>query len=397
MQQIEFAEVIHNPGSEYSEETRYWQGCPTILRTSGGILYAGFFTGGTVEPSPHNYNVLQCSRDNGNSWVTLLVIAGNPKKKLRALDIQLWLDPQKRMWVFWTQRNDRFIDKHHEHLSVCAIICDDPDAEELQWSMPRYVSPGYLRTQPTVLSDGRVLLFTYDWISDCYTFSESTDGGESYQQQYGGRKVATPFDEAMAVERCDGSIWMLARSNGGALAESVSCDGGKSWSDGLLTDLRSPSTRFFLQRLRSGRLLLIKNDSIAPRRDHLTAYLSEDDGLSWPWKMIIDVEDVSYPDAVEDSNGAIYIIYDYGRHSAKEILMACITEEDIMAGTLCTETSFLKRKVSKAPQFPVSMEMYRKQLEVDRRWLVNYLKRNDLPAVLCDQVLGVCKERYENL
>ena len=30
------------PGEEYAERFRFWQGCPTILRTPGGRLFAGW-------------------------------------------------------------------------------------------------------------------------------------------------------------------------------------------------------------------------------------------------------------------------------------------------------------------------------------------------------------------
>ena len=57
-----------NPGKEFDENNRFWQGCPTIARTRGGRLYAGWYAGGTREPSLYNYNVLVKSDDNGRTW-----------------------------------------------------------------------------------------------------------------------------------------------------------------------------------------------------------------------------------------------------------------------------------------------------------------------------------------
>jgi len=375
------AAIIRKPGDKYAEEFRFWQGCPTILLTPGGTLYAGCYTGGTREPSPHNCNLLIRSRDGGKTWSrVVLAVASVPELQIRDIDIQLWLDPQKRAWVFWTQRDDRFLDKDPRHLSIWVMISADPDAEEPEWSEPRCITSGFLRCQPTVLADGRILLFSYDWIDDRYTYSESRDQGATWERRRGGRRVPTPFDEAMAVERRDGSIWMLARSDGGALAESISRDGGKTWSDGKLTGLRAPSSRFFLGRLRSGRLLLVKNDSLPPRRNHLTAYLSDNDGATWPWRMPIDVYDVSYPDAVESENGDIFLIYDYGRCVQKEILLARFTENDIMAGTLVDQDSFLRRLVSKAPEQPGNQAMYDRLKREDEIWMKDYLKRNDIKS-----------------
>ena len=64
--------------------------------------------------------------------------------------------------------------------------------------------------------------------------------------------------------------------------------------------------------------------------------------------MIDERRDVSYPDCTEDENGNLYIIYDRERYDAKEILMAKVTEEDILAGRLVTPTSRLKVVLNRA-------------------------------------------------
>lgn len=74
--------------------------------------------------------------------------------------------------------------------------------------------------------------------------------------------------------------------------------------------------------------------------------LSEDEGKTWKYKLLLDERnDVSYPDAVEAEDGYIYITYDRERgdfqnsltqvyEKAREILMAKITEQDIINGTV---------------------------------------------------------------
>ena len=107
-----------------------------------------------------------------------------------------------------------------------------------------------------------------------------------------------------------------------------------------------PDSRFFLRRLRSGRLLLISNDSPCAR-ERLSAFLSEDDGLSWPYRLLLDNrKQVSYPDAAESPAGTISLIYDCNRCNGGYIFLSQITEEDILAGSLVTPASFLGREVS---------------------------------------------------
>ena len=57
------------PGPETWEGHRVWQGCPTIARTRGGRLFAGWYTGGLFEPCIRNFNVLVKSDDGGESWL----------------------------------------------------------------------------------------------------------------------------------------------------------------------------------------------------------------------------------------------------------------------------------------------------------------------------------------
>lgn len=362
--------IVTEPGSAYSEDKRYFQGCPTISRSRGGILYAGWYTGGTREPSPLNCNIVVKSTDNGETWSdVILAIDSVPEAKIRAIDIQLWIDASGAMWAFWTIRDDNFTNKDPEHLKTWAMICADPDAETLVWSEPRYISPGFLRCQPTVLSSGKILLHSYDWTCDRYCYSESTDNGKTWKRRQGGRKVHTPFDEAMTLERLDGSLWMLARCEAGFLAESISNDGAETWSDGKVTEIEAPSSRFFIKRMPSGKVLLLLNNSSSHHREKMTALLSDDDGKSFKWSMLIDPsQNVSYPDAAISPEGVVYMVHDYKRNADKTIFFSRFTEEDIMAGRCVTEGAFVKRIISKPPLEPVDKAEYERQLEIERVW-----------------------------
>ena len=75
---------------------------------------------------------------------------------------------------------------------------------------------------------------------------------------------------------------------------------------------------------------------------------SYDEGKSWNAKLHLDLRDmVSYPDAVQDKEGTIYIIYDRDRYGCGEILCSKITEKDIEAGSLVSDESFAGAFVSR--------------------------------------------------
>jgi len=348
-------EIVTSPGEEFFTKHRFWQGCPTIQVTPGGRLWAGWYSGGTMEPAPDNYNLLVKSDDGGLSWSEpVLVIPGNEEAKVRAIDIQLWMDPENRMWVFWVDRDDNFVKENISHLTTWAVTCDNPDADQPIWSAPRYIAPGFLRCRPTALSDGRYMLCSYDWTYDCYSYSESSDKGVTWERKHGGKKVETPFDESMILEQTDGTLRLLARSTKQVLGESFSYDGGKSWTDGSLSNIVSSCTRFFIGRLPSGKIILIHNNH-PTKRSNMTVALSEDDGKNWQYSLLLDAgesSDVSYPDVSWDDDGNIYIVHDNGRTSFKEIILSVVSEDDIMAGKLVNHGSFIKNIISKAPEKP---------------------------------------------
>jgi hypothetical protein len=366
--------IITSPGEKYQLANRYWQGCPTVLRTPGGRMFAGWYSGGSKEPSPENYNLLISSDDNGWTWSKpLLVVPSEPENNFISIDIQLWLDPQQRMWMFITQRYLDIPDSSPDHLALWAFICDDPDAENLQWSEPRYIAPGFLRTQPTALSNGDWVLCSYNWATENYCYSRSCDQGASWILCQAGKKATPDFDETMILERQDHTLLMFARDIKPLLVKTVSSDlAGSSWTPGSYTSNLNATSRIYLRRLRSGRVLLIHNDA-AKYRTNLVAKLSEDDGETWKYSLVLDqaetpVNGISYPDAVQGEDGTIYIVYDHGRMTCKEILMAQITEEDIMAGYAVNNNSYLHRIISKAP-VPADMAAYDAVKAADLKWI----------------------------
>ncbi len=367
--------VNTSPGEEFQLSRRFWQGCPTILRTPKGRLYAGWYSGGTGEPAPDNYNLLIKSDDEGWNWSPpVAVVASDMKNEYIAIDIQLWLDPFNRMWMFITQRylGEKWKITDTGHLALWAAVCEDPDAENPVWGKPQYITNGFLRTQPTVLSNGDWLLCAYNWCHDHYQYCRSSDQGRTWINCKAGKKQNPDFDETMILEHKDGTLLMLARDIKRQLVKTESSDlAGSSWSDGTYTTLLNAGSRFFLRRLKSGRVLLIHNEAHDFRRN-LVAKLSEDDGETWPYSLQLDDAEtpersISYPDAVESEDGRLFIIYDRGRNTFREILMAQITEEEIINGTLCRHDSYLRRIISKAP-CPADRQEYEALKESDEKW-----------------------------
>ncbi|MBQ9735638.1 MAG: exo-alpha-sialidase [Clostridia bacterium] len=355
--------LIREPSVLASFDTphRIWQGIPGIARTRGGRTYLCFYSGG-IKEDYGNFCLVQRSDDEKDYGKPIL--AAKKEGLFRCFDPVLWTDPRGRLWFFFNVMPGE---------EVYASVCEDPDAEEPVFSEERYVGRGIMMNKPTVLSDGSWLLSIAIWSHDLApefragTLTEedvplsyvyrSTDEGKSFVRIGGADVPERCFDEHMVLERKDGSLLMLVRTRYG-IGKSVSRDGGRTWSLGEDSGLGGPCTRFHIRRLRSGRVLLLNHVNFTGR-NNLTALLSEDDGETFPHALLFDERAaVTYPDADEDEAGNIYITYDRERGAfaaslaqvyecEREILVARVTERDILAGELVTEGSYLKRVVSK--------------------------------------------------
>ena len=349
----------------YRSQYRYWQGIPGIEVTKNGRIFVCFYSGGMREEHGNYCMVVQS--DDGVRFSEPIAVA--VPENGRNYDPVLWIDPQDRLWFAWSYMSA-------ENGGVYATLCEDPDAPTLCWSKPKRIGTDVMMNKPTVLSTGewtfpiavwdRALMlpawreryYAHEGEKETGAFLYRTaDGGGSFVKVGKAVIQGRSFDEHMFLELTDGRLAVYVRTAYG-IGVAYSSDGGKTWTQGEDSGLGGPCSRFHIRRLRSGRILLINHYGFTTR-DHLTAMLSEDDGKTWKYKLTIDErENVSYPDAKEDENGNIYIVYDRERgsfknnleeiyESAREILYARITETDIIAGKLVSVGSKLKQIVSK--------------------------------------------------
>lgn len=342
------AHVVISPWPQHISATKR-QGVPSIERTAKGRLWMVY--GRDVE-SPRNYQILRCSDDDGKSWSDVKVMI-LPRQGVRAMSPTVWIDPKGRLWFFWGQS----VGLQDGRYGVWAIVAEDPDADEPKWSAPRRIGDGIMLNKPTVLANGDWLLPASVWKADnSVKVHASTDQGKTFTLR-GTANVPDPKtrgpDEPMIVQRKDGSLWMMVRVQG--MAETISKDGGRTWTPVQRIAIRHPTSRFFLRRLNSGALLLVKHGGLNEKtgREKLMAFISDDDGKAWSGGLMIDERDhITYPDGVQGKDGTIYVVYDRNRTPDGEILMATFREEDVRAGRVLTDRVRLKAVVSRLSPSP---------------------------------------------
>lgn len=350
----------------------------SIECTVKGRLWVCWIAGGDSEKA---FLVFATSDDAGETWSQPRMVIDPHDEALplprSTVGGSLWLDPRGRLWIFFPQT----MVYYDGRMGVWAARCDDPDAENPVWTAPRRLWHGFPISKPIVHSSGAWLLPVTLWQRDMMTcglewvpdtkerrmlweaFHElddlrmchvlaSTDEGETWERRGGVHfPTSKDFEEPVLVERGDGSLWMIARTNVHGLYQSFSHDGGATWTPEQPW-LAHVNSRHYLRRTPSGRLLMVKHgmpvDTRPASRSHLAAYLSEDDGATWLGGLMLDErETVSYPDGGIAPDGTIYIAYDRNRDTDGEILLARFSEDDVLAGRCVTPGSALQVLVTK--------------------------------------------------
>lgn len=346
---------------EYRDELRRFQGIPSLAVTDNQNVWAAWYTGGVTEDQD-NYVVVIHSADGGETWSKPLFAIDQPGAP-RQYDPSLWYAPDGKLHLYWSQRPG----EDGASADVYTISCENPNSVPVWQKNPEYVTAGIMMNKPISDSRGRwifpVSVWNVKWAEpegfdqssagpSGAWFVVSEDEGKTYTKL--GRGYTPPemalFDEHSIVEMKDGRFWMMNRTQRG-IGNFYSSDGGKTWTDFQPSEIPHTSSRTFLRRLKSGNLIFVKNGPIDKDtgRSQMTAFISRDDGKTWEGGLLLDERvNVSYPDGDQTPDGTIFIIYDFERYGAKEIYVARVTEEDILAGKIVSPGSRLKILANKA-------------------------------------------------
>jgi hypothetical protein len=339
---------IGPPATEHAPANRAFQGIPSMAVSPGGRLWVVWYAGVTPAEDNNNYVVLATSGDDGKTWKDVLVIDPDGPGPVRAFDPEVWLAPDGSLCIFWAQAVG-----HDGSVSgVWMLETADADSADPSWSAPRRLTDGIMMCKPLVLSTGEWALPVSTWrkTDGSARMVVSADKGRAWSVR-GACHVPEDvrnYDEHMLVERRDGSLWMLVRTKYG-IGESISANRGANWSDLKPSAIQHTVSRFFITRLRSGSLLLVKHGPLDQRtgRSHLTAFISTDDGRTWGGGLLLDERNkTSYPDGQQAADGTIHITYDFERTGTRHILFATFREEDALAGKAVSGAVRLRQLVS---------------------------------------------------
>lgn len=165
------------------------------------------------------------------------------------------------------------------------------------------------------LKSGRILLES--WENNDSFCMISDDDGATWRESQRVKPAGGGSWEPAAIELKDGRVLMLMRTGLGCQYQSISADGGETWSQPEPTALRGTAAPVAITRIpTTGNLLAIWNEDIgSPRgRNPLTSAISRNEGKTWGhFRNIEDAPDDSwaYPAVTWVGDTALVTYFNY--------------------------------------------------------------------------------------
>ncbi len=254
-----------------------------IVPLKDGSLLLGwteFYAGDGADHGPARISG-KISSDGGRSWGDKYTLVDNDGG-CNVMEVNFLRLKDGRIALFYCQKNSESED--------CRVMMRTSRDEGRTFGEAKQLSPervytGLTNGRSIRLRSGRILLEAWEG-GDSYCYL-SDDEGESWRES----QRIKPGDgswEPACIELKDGRVLMLTRTGLGGQYQSVSTDGGETWSVPTLSQLVGTAAPVSISRIPStGDLLAIWNhnpgtaDAQNRNRNPLTAAISCDEGGTW--------------------------------------------------------------------------------------------------------------------
>lgn len=276
----------------------------------------------------------------GKRWSAPKQIAHDPFRSLG--NAVVWQAPDGLVWLFYVVR-------YGETWSTSRVQAKISRDGAQTWSdaFPLVSEEGMMVcNQPTVLQNGDYLLPLYYETGHDTEFTAADSAGlflrydvrKKEWKPTGRIRSATGNIQPAAVELEKDFLVAYARRGGGYgpttngwMIRAESRDGGWTWSPGVNSSFQNPNAAIDFLRLRSGRLLLVFNDSMNDRTP-LAVALSPDNDRTWPHRRNVadGPFDYGYPEAIQAKDGKIHLIFT--SHERSVVNIATFDEDWIIQG-----------------------------------------------------------------
>ncbi len=259
-----------------------------IFPLKDGSLLLGwteFYAGSGADHGPARISGKH-SRDGGRNWGEKFTLVEN-NGGCNVMEVNFLRLRDGRIALFYCQKNSASSD--------CRVMMRTSGDEAKTWSPAHQISPsgkytGLTNGRSIRLKTGRILLEAWE-NGDSYCYL-SDDEGSTWRESQRVKPDKGSWEPA-CIELKDGRVLMLMRTGLGGQYQSLSQDGGETWSTPAPTPLVGTAAPVSISRIpATGHLLAVWNHNPgATRRSPLTAALSKDEGATW--EHFRNIEDAS--------------------------------------------------------------------------------------------------------
>ena len=339
--------LIHNPYASC-------HAADLLKRPNGDLLCCWF--AGSDEGNADISIVLSRLNAGASAWTVPVKLSDDPTRSEQ--NPSLFLAPGGEIWAMYTAQTARTPETREGfNLQFTAEIRRKISTDNgATWGPSETMfdrSGSFCRQKIQVLSSGRWIFG--NWIcfpddtrngSEITVFQLSDDRGKTWRS--GEMPNRAGRVHANVVETAPGRLVCLLRSRfADRVYRSVSEDNGETWTEPQKTVLRNNNSSISAVRLQSGGICLIYNDvsfntdtsrTVWPhQRCPVTIAISEDEGVTWPWRRIVEPgegfvgpwNDVNnrryeYPVIMQDGEGMLHCAYSWG--TRKQVKYVEVTE-----------------------------------------------------------------------
>jgi sialidase-1 len=276
------------------------EGAFVTLKDGRILFYYTQFYGGAADESPARIASVESS-DKGLTWSAPKTVVENDGKQ-NVMSVSMLRLKSGKIALLYLVKNG---------LTDCRPVWRISNDEAQTWSPPKHIIP---EPEHFVVNNDRViqlkggrLIVPAAWHHNkdgkfnahaIARFFYSDDDGESWREANSKLEVPATvragLQEPGVVELDNGVIYGWARTASGVQYGFTSNDKGVTWSDPAPTEMKSPLSPASIKRLSGAKLLAIYNDHsgtfdfVKGKRTPLIAAVSNDNGQSWPQRLVLE-------------------------------------------------------------------------------------------------------------
>lgn len=294
------------------------QHCSTLAEAPNGDLLCLWY-GGSYESAEDQALYLARMPKGQRSWEKPERMLWNPEQPPG--NAVIFRTPDEKVGVIWGRMEKSRPMRRGTGWGECRLFYRTSADNGRTWSEDKEL-PGLFgslpRNVPLTLKNGRFAL---------PLSGETNEGQGSYLLFLGGDgKTWTPGgfmnggSQPTVIQRDDGSLLALLRRDP-RIPMATSSDGGATWSEATPTNLKNPGSGIAMTKLKSGRVVLIFNDTDQSDRYPLSIIQSTDDGKTWEEQRTLEADwgEFSYPSIIQTEDGMVHVSYTYRRYTIKHV------------------------------------------------------------------------------